>query len=45
MACWEIIALVIAGFFLILPLAVVDYLIIGATLVTAEADRRDRDSG
>ena len=45
MAYWEIVALIIAGAFLILPLAVVDYLIIGAALVTADADRRDRDSG
>lgn len=39
MAFWEIIVLIIAGAFLILPLAVVDYLIIGASVVPAEADR------
>jgi len=45
MACWEVVVLIIAGAFLILPLAVVDYLIIGAALVTAEADRQDNDNG
>jgi hypothetical protein len=43
MAFWEVIVLIIAGAFLILPLAVVDYLAIGATLVTAEEDRQDED--
>jgi len=39
MACWEVIALIIAGVFLILPLAVVDYLAIGAALVPVEEER------
>jgi len=44
MACWEIVVLAVAGCFLVLPLAVVDYLIIGASVVTAEADRQQIDS-
>ena len=44
MACWEIIVLIITGSFLILPLAVVDYLTFGAIFATAEEGRRYKDN-
>ena len=45
MEWWEIVMLAIAGAFLIMPLAVVDYLAIGTIFVTVEEDLRNKDSG